>query len=188
MQHQHSIPTPPVSPRIGTHTQDQPDSSLQSTLNLLDNLVSFYQQERLWVHQTRASLVDVYQQQQSPAHCGADDFDQSQFMPSPPPSTAPAEPDGIIIKTESVPDMPISTSIVPSSRWTRRKRGFKMHLDGISSTNRRTSPHHHPSHAHPYPRERILEMFEKMMEARMESCERVNRLVRDANRVELYSR
>jgi hypothetical protein len=33
---------------------------------------------------------------------------------------------------------------------------------------------------------RLLELFGQLMEARMESCHRVNRLVREANRADLY--
>lgn len=152
------------------------ENPLKSTINLLDSLVAFYQHERMWVYRTRAVLEDAF--------------------PTPP----------IIDGTSTYSDPEIAAAMVeqeyddynpsgPSqgreqTRWSRRKKGFKLRIDGIR--NRRviaTQPGGQPQQpARPSSREQILEMFEKMMEARMESCQRVNRLVREANRATLHHR
>ncbi|TFK75781.1 hypothetical protein BDN72DRAFT_831215 [Pluteus cervinus] len=174
------MPTPPCSPD-STRPREHGDPSLQSTIELLDSLVAFYQHERMWVYRTRASLQASAIQDESDS-------------PQSPSSTTSSDTESVVIKSEpglSPPASPVLSSS-PSSRWSRRKRGFKLQLEGKSS-NRRPVPYslkqsHSPSQSASHSRERILEMFEKMMEARMESCERVNRLVRNANRVDLYSR
>lgn len=89
--------------------------------------------------------------------------------------------DAPIVKME--PDAfppPLSRS---STRWTRRKNMMRLKLDGIAQRKRR------PSRAPPTePGAQLLEMFSELMDARMESCQRVQRMVRSANRADLYMR
>jgi hypothetical protein len=71
----------------------------------------------------------------------------------------------------------------------RRKKEFKLRLEGIRS--KRVNPlqfAQEQSVEQLRPHEQILDMFEKMMEARMESCQRVNRLVREASRTNNHDR
>ncbi|KAF5333744.1 hypothetical protein D9611_002388 [Ephemerocybe angulata] len=83
----------------------------------------------------------------------------------------------------------------PNSRWTKRKRGFKLRLDGLQAGKQRRviAPHLDGTSAdlQPMPvpsRDDILSMYEKMMESRMESCQRINKLIHDANRAHLHDR
>ena len=139
------------------------ENPLKSTIHLLDSLVAFYQHERMWVYHTRAKLEEAFP---NPSI-----MDPSTIQSIPASSSPPARND------ETLPN-----ETVPShqSRWTRRKKGFKLRLNGIRFRPRRVISAIPVDHAHP--REQLLEMFEKMMETRMESCQRINKLVRDANR------
>ena len=51
IQEQAALPTPPFSP-----PQTLTDAPADTSVVLLNSLVSFYQQESLWVHRTRAAL------------------------------------------------------------------------------------------------------------------------------------
>jgi hypothetical protein len=100
---------------------------------------------------------------------------------NPSPSTfAVKDEDEVVIKTE-IPVAPTA----PPSRWQRRKHKFKLKLDGLppAARQRRASVYGVSDSGM-----RVLELFEGMMEARMESCQRVNRMVRMANRANLYVR
>lgn len=177
---QASIPTPPFSPKSEEHEMSIADHPLKSTINLLDTLVSFYQHERMWVYRTRAALENAFQD--SPMS------DAEDTLPSPTSDSEPL-PEG---ESENEPsdNTPSSPPAKPNMRWLRRKRGFKLKLEGVgrhrrASTLKSLNMDAQKNILH---REQILEMFEKMMEARMESCQRVNRLVRNANRADLHHR
>jgi len=143
------------------------ENPLKSTINLLDSLVAFYQQERMWVYRTRAMLQEAF-----PNPSSADPTTQSIAASSPRDEQAPSR------------EPPHQT------RWTRRKKGFKLRLDGIRPKRVISAipvdQVRQPEYLHP--REQLLEMFEKMMESRMESCQRINKLVREANRANLHYR
>ncbi|KAI5123440.1 hypothetical protein M0805_006145 [Coniferiporia weirii] len=72
----------------------------------------------------------------------------------------------------------------PSSRWLKRKQSFKLHLGPLSS-KAPTRPRQRPHHNAPEPSAQLLERFSDLLEARMESCVRITRLVRDSNRAML---
>ena len=76
-----------------------------------------------------------------------------------------------------------STSESPTL-WMRRKKSFKLKLEGISmrGTKRRTAIGQETPQT---PGVQLLELFENMMEARMESCERVSRMVREVEMADL---
>lgn len=187
----HSIPTPPFSPNNQQLPPHDADNPLKSTINLLDSLVAFYQHERMWVYRTRAVLEEAFAD--LPAitpSAPKPDTPEDNPLPSPPDSSSSSP------ASSSSPDVPDKDSTDDAacprpaqlpSRWMRRKRGFKLKLEGISKPKR--------SHK-PLPRdqrdqdakEHILQLFEKMMEDRMESCQRVNKLVRNASRAYLNSR
>ncbi|KAF8897665.1 hypothetical protein BD779DRAFT_1667606 [Infundibulicybe gibba] len=191
LSYPHSIPTPPFSPQDDA-TAPVP-SELKSTVALLDSLVSFYQQERMWVYRTRAALEQAFDDLPPvPGTSSAADVSNliaSSSLPSP-----SAEPETRVKEEEEGPDSPPASALTESnSRWLRRKKGFKLRLDGLSPNTKRILTTHVDGANHPrcemaaQPKERILEMFEKIMESRMESCQRVNRLVRNANRAQLHT-
>ncbi|KAF9057688.1 hypothetical protein BJ165DRAFT_1422475 [Panaeolus papilionaceus] len=181
----HSIPTPPFSPQNYRMPDEHTENPLKSTINLLDSLVAFYQHERMWVYRTRAMLEEAFpspefmqptkpsgQEQSIMGHHNGDQHLHVQEM---------------LLEASSM-----NNSQPPATRWMRRKKGFKLRLDGLR-TGRRVITTQSPEeqeqqHDQIQSREQILEMFEKMMESRMESCQRVNKLVREANRATLHDR
>ena len=68
----------------------------------------------------------------------------------------------------------------------QRKQSFKLKLEGIGPHNLHRRQRRMQRDASSETGTRLLELFGQLMEARMESCHRVNRLVREANRVDLY--
>jgi hypothetical protein len=138
------------------------ENPLKSTIHLLDSLVAFYQHERMWVYRTRAMLEEAF-----PNPSVMDPTVTTQSIPASPSPPAP--------HNEPLPSH--------QTRWMRRKKDFKLRLNGIRFRPKRAIPVdqiRQPEYLHP--REQLLETFEKMMESRMESCQRINKLVRDANR------
>ena len=142
------------------------ENPLKSTIHLLDSLVTFYQHERMWVYRTRAMLEEAF-----PNPTVMDPTTQSNLASSSPPA-----------KNDEAPiNEPLPSR---QTRWTRRKKGFKLRLNGIRPKRVVSAiPVDQVRQLeHLHPRDQLLEMFEKMMESRMESCQRINKLVRDANR------
>ncbi|CAL1700550.1 unnamed protein product [Somion occarium] len=164
-----SLPTPPRSPGAV--------EAQHSAVNLLDNLTAFYQQERYWVHHTRAAL--------ELALAKGIDAPPVLELASPQDSslsdTSSCDSDATNTSIKSEPD---SASLIISDRparkslWMRRKAGMKLQLDGIAPTHRRRRPHRAPPSE---PGTRLLEMFSELVDARMESCQRVSRLVRESS-------
>ena len=66
-----------------------------------------------------------------------------------------------------------------ASRWLRRKNQMRLHLSGISTNKRRPRPARAPPTE---PAARLLEMFAELVDARMESCVRMEKLVRESGR------
>jgi hypothetical protein len=164
------LPTPPCSPDRTL----RPSHPIDSTLHLLESLIAFYHQERMWVYRTRASLELVLEAAPSG---GSDTYTSAAE------SDLTTEEDGSTIATPALGG--IKAELTPPSGardtlWMRRKKSFKLKLQGIST---RGKPRHTTSgHEVPLtPGVQILELFENMMQARMESCERVTKLVKDAN-------
>ncbi len=179
-----ALPTPPQSPT----SQD----IAHSAVTLLDSLETFYQQERYWVHHTRAALeLALTKGIDAPAAVDAPSPSSSQGALSPASSTLSDTTlvDAPIVKKEpeTAPSPPLSLSLSrpPSTRWMRRKNNMRLKLDSLSLQSRKRRP----MHASPTePGARLLEMFSELMDARMESCQRVQRMVRSANRADLYMR
>jgi hypothetical protein len=142
------------------------ENPLKSTIHLLDSLVAFYQHERMWVYRTRAILEETFP---NPSVMGI-----NQSIPTS--SSPPAKKD----------EAPINDPLLSrQTRWTSRKKGFsKLRLNGIRPKRvvSAIAVDEVRQREYLHPREQLLEMFEKMMESRMESCQRINKLVRDANR------
>jgi len=129
-------PAPPFSPT----SPNRENGSLQSTINLLDSLVDFYQEERGWVDRVRTNL----------AHVSRDD---------------PAD------DQKTTGSLSSQLSDQQGSRWSYRKNEFGLRLDGLPSKVNECGLQQ---------KEHILELFDKMIETRMESCQRVNELLRRA--------
>ncbi|EMD40688.1 hypothetical protein CERSUDRAFT_111263 [Gelatoporia subvermispora B] len=183
------LPTPPHSPRAL--------EPADSAVFLLDSLTTFYQQERYWIHHTRAALeLALTKGIDAPAitfpSSASSSTSTSSEATSPAsslaslPGSSPECPSSMnsdepVVKTE--PGSPPSVS-TKHTRWLRRKNMMKLKLDGISSQAhaRRRRPHRAPPTE---PGARLLEMFSELVDARMESCQRVSRLVREAGRPDL---
>lgn len=190
------LPSPPLMP-----DNDQ----YLSTVHMLDSLVEFYHQECMWVYRTRAAL-DLACELQQPLAIANVQSELSTSTSTSTPSTelqlhlprlpAPEEepdPPEDDVRVKDEPSSPPPLHMVPASTWQRRKSNFKLDLSGVS-THRKVK--HHAVGGTVARRDgeggdargEILALFERMMESRMESCERVNRLVRRANRAQLHAR
>ncbi|KAG5648940.1 hypothetical protein DXG03_000289 [Asterophora parasitica] len=154
----------------------KPPVDLQSTLTLLDDLVRFYHNEREWIQRTRAAIDDAYQP------------DPSQSLPSPPPTDSDDSSDSSDDKPMCDSDVQSQSSATPqTSQWSQRNKGLKMQLD---ASDKPPKPHVRriASHSDYTRRKQLLEGLDRAMEARLESCHRVSRLVRNANRADLHYR
>src|SRR6267154_2615332 len=95
------LPTPPSSPpRLGP---------VESTISLLENLVAFYHQERMWVYRTRAQLEMSLQERDA----GAAAADEEEME-------------------KEEPDLEEETS--ETTKWMKRKKAFGLKLEGIATT------------------------------------------------------
>lgn len=166
-------PTPPYSPqalpRVPKEAQEDP---LKDTGLLLNSLIDSYQRRRMWVCQFRANL---------------------ESGPSEAPQTlSPASSEDSVYLPDDTSLRSKANDTNTNSRWTRRKRGFKLRLEGLSSKPKRITLTHQSDQPgdsrSPPSREDILSMYEKMMESRMESCQRINKLIHSANRASLHNR
>ncbi|KAG9317439.1 hypothetical protein JVU11DRAFT_1639 [Chiua virens] len=138
------LPTPPSSPpTIGMHP-------VESTISLLESLVAFYHQERMWVYRTRAQFeMGLFQRPpdfQSDGSVSIDteldsDSDGSgQLQSASPPGSG---------KTTG------NSAPSPPTKWLKRKKAFNLKLEGISSnrgipgvTRGGISKHLHPHAPH----------------------------------------
>ncbi|KAI0650688.1 hypothetical protein C8Q79DRAFT_902520 [Trametes meyenii] len=175
------LPTPPQSPSA--------DQVADSTAILLDSLEHFYQQERYWAHHTRAALeLSLTKGIDAPAVADApspSSSTQSALSPSPSAMSDMTAVDAPVVKIETDAALPPPSRSPRSPLWARRKNMMRLKLDGISIHQRKRRPSRAPPTE---PATRLLEMFSELMDARMESCQRVQRLVRSANRDDLYMR
>lgn len=149
-----TMPTSPFSPHKVVGPDNSTKNTLLSTVNVLDSLVAFYQHKRMWVYQSSAALQQAFSLPQSNS----------------------SSVDNRTCQDNTSPHKQYPT------RWTSRKQEFKLRLEGIRS-QRIINTHPIPQSEQLKSREQILSMFENMMETRMESCQRVRRLVQDASRV-----
>ncbi|KAH0839903.1 hypothetical protein J3R83DRAFT_855 [Lanmaoa asiatica] len=127
--HQHPIssllPTPPSSPpTIGMHP-------VESTISLLESLVAFYHQERMWVYRTRAQL------EMGLLHCGPITQSDSSVPVDAELDDDPDSPGQLQAQSASPPDpgkTAENASSSPPTKWLKRKKAFNLRLEGISST------------------------------------------------------
>ncbi|KAF7968896.1 hypothetical protein HWV62_18294 [Athelia sp. TMB] len=156
------------------------------TLNICDSLVSFYHQERMWVYRTRAELELVLEATPSNSNSSSSSDDDSANSSQ----TAESEtPEGsgraLVLRPRGIKQEPEDPPNLNTTLWMRRKKSYKLKLEGISTRptkRRRLSPGGSCEQEEPpTPGVRVLELFENMMQSRMESCERVSRLVKEAH-------
>ncbi|KAL0949408.1 hypothetical protein HGRIS_009470 [Hohenbuehelia grisea] len=185
------MPTPPFSPQVDARMPQNLDPSLKSTANMLDSLVSFYQQERMWVYRTRAQLEE--EEDSDPSDCSnVGQSESSRHALTLPPLSTTSRSD-TIDTTLRGPGRP-STPTQSASRWSRRKKAFKLRLDNLKPQHNRRALLEQSVAMHKAQTDesqssvRILEMYDTMLESRMESCQRINRLIRNANRAYLHHR
>lgn len=178
-----------------THDVDEESSSGQPYItnqNMLDAIVAHYHQSRMWCYRTRASL-ELAADSAVPAP-----GQSSSFVAAPPvaPSSdqsgtpSPGEPGQPPLGLDAKP-LSLAPTRAPaaSTRSLRRKRGFKLKLEGLEATNpafRHASSENSMAVARPRPALsgsiQLLEMYENVLARRMDNCERLSRLVRESNR------
>lgn len=179
VQEHAALPTPPFSP-----PQTLTDAPADTSVVLLNSLVSFYQQESLWVHRTRAALELALTANGRDSITAAA---TAKALSSADSSAGLTEDSDLqSIKAEPTTPPPFLGKVHPKSRWLQRKQSFKLKLEGIGPHNLHRRQRRMQRDATAEAGTRLLELFGQLMEARMESCHRVNRLVREANRVDLY--
>lgn len=182
--------TPPFfssSSNDSNDSNDSTDSNTCSTLtvhslaaiNCLDSLHNFYEHEQAWVYRTRAAMELALVQgpiEVNPTYSS---------MPSSSSSSSenPANNGFTAVKTEANEDDLGATGAATkrhhSTRWHRRKNGMGLRLEGLSPHNnlRRQKQSRGPE-----PGTQLLEQFGELVDARMESCRRITRLVRESSR------
>ncbi|EIW61910.1 uncharacterized protein TRAVEDRAFT_63462 [Trametes versicolor FP-101664 SS1] len=177
------LPTPPHSP-TSPHTQ-------HPAVGLLDSLEQFYQQERYWAHHTRAALeLALTKGIDGPAAADApspSSSTQSALSPASSTMSDATAVDSPVVKMETDATIPPPSRSAAMNRWMRRKNMMRLKLEGVALHQRKRRPTRAPPTE---PATRILEMFSELMDARMESCQRVQRLVQShsASREDLYMR
>lgn len=148
-------------------------------MNLLDNLTAFYQQERYWVHHTRAALeLAISKGIDAPPTMALASPCDSTMSDAPSSCESDASMPTIKSEPESSIVIPDSQSANRKSLWMRRKAGMKLKLENLAPAHRRRRPHRAPTTE---PGTRLLEMFSELVDARMESCQRVSRLLRETS-------
>ena len=180
IQEHPALPTPPFSP-----PQTLTDAPADTSVVLLNSLVSFYQQESLWVHRTRAALELALTANGRDSITAAA---TAKALSSSDDSSAGLTEDSELqsIKAEPTTPPPPTGKAHAKSRWLQRKQCFKRRLEGLGPHSLHRRQRRMQRDASAEAGTRLLELFGQLMEARMESCHRVNRLVREANRVDLY--
>ena len=183
IQEHAALPTPPFSP-----PQTLTDAPADTSVVLLNSLVSFYQQESLWVHRTRAALELALTANGRDSITAAANAKALSSSSSSTDSLGSLTEDSDMqsIKAEPTTPPPSQGKVHPKSRWLQRKQSFKLRLEGIGPHSLHRRQRRVRRDASSEAGTRLLELFGQLMEARMESCHRVNRLVREANRVDLY--
>ncbi|KZT19268.1 hypothetical protein NEOLEDRAFT_1142282 [Neolentinus lepideus HHB14362 ss-1] len=181
-----SLPTPPHSPPI---------DPMCTAIHLLDSLQAFYHRERTWVLHTRAELEEklidgpdaptisdptsIASDAPSSAYSSAESYGSNE---STPPQLITVD----MIKTEPVDSqLPTKDHHTRHSRWMRRKNSYKLKLEGIGHKSRRRFVRSARDRGMSEPGAQLLEMFGDLVDARMESCQRITRLIRSANRADL---
>lgn len=148
---------------------------IDHSINLAESLLAFYHQERMWCYRTRASLELVLEAAPSSVRDSSisSSAESDATTEEGDATLALIRPHGIMKAESNSP-----SNIQANTLWMRRKKSFKLKLEGISTRSRkRQTPQ--GQDAPPTPGVQILETFEALMQARMESCERVSKLMKN---------
>ncbi len=133
----------------------------RSSLTNLDSLVTFYQQERTWARRIRAELREESQE----------DVDKN---PLPPPLPSPAS--SPLLFSPELPQSPQLSVTLP-----KPLRSPSHHIRRKKESQVKTAPWH----ASPSCSLLVLHMYEYITQSRMESCQRMDRLIKNASRAHL---
>jgi len=187
-----SLPTPPHSPTV---------YPIRTAIHLLDSLQAFYHRERTWVLHTRAELEEnligdgdtplLHDSSSMDSPSGSSAYSSSTDASAASESTQPQQMQSIshVVKAEPVDaELPTKDHSRHHSRWARRKNSYQLKLEGIGHKSRRRFVRPARDHAVSEPGAQLLEMFGDLVDARMESCQRITRLIRSANRADISLR
>lgn len=149
-QHQHGmasalLPTPPSSPAaVALHP-------IENTLSLLESLVAFYHQERMWVYRTRAQLemdmmqrIEVANNMDPTAVTDTEGDSVRSGSISPSQSTSRSSPPTVDGQTAPNKTSLEGTSPSPPTKWLKRKKAFNLRLEGISTNRGINKPRPYP--------------------------------------------
>jgi hypothetical protein len=173
-----------------THHQTV-DLPLTTTITLLESLIAFYHQESMWVVRTRAQYEMPHQfgiESTAAANVASMIQDESSSGEESSGDALQKQEDG----AEVIGGLARNNRSrqLGKSKWNRRKPGLTLHLGGIatikpSSMAPSKAPLTRLARSRPL---EMLDMFDRMVQLKMESCERVARMVRTANRADLWVR
>ncbi|KAG6854850.1 hypothetical protein C0991_012040 [Blastosporella zonata] len=169
------MPTPPFS--LAPEEFPHSDGSLPSALHLLEALDDFYRNQRTWIEQARAALDRAFEESE---------VVQTEQLSLPSPPTSESDGSGSStgnLDIASDDEHPPSSSSRPDATWARKKKGLQLALD--IQSNR--SPSHKrvrriTSRKDLEQRKQMLNMMDEVVQARMDSCKFVHRMVRNANK------
>ncbi|KAG6869308.1 hypothetical protein C0993_000061 [Termitomyces sp. T159_Od127] len=168
--------TPYYSPTLSftpIHAQlPHSDGSLHSTLRLLDALDEFYRSQRVWIEQTRVALDYAFDQSEA--------IQPKSPLPSPPISESDQSN-----RSDDPGDEQHATQ--PSPDWARRKKGLQLTLDIRNDPRLHKRIRRITSRKDLDQRKRMLNMLDEIIQARMESCRSIHRMVKNTNRMEVWS-
>ncbi|KAI0732768.1 hypothetical protein BC629DRAFT_1718173 [Irpex lacteus] len=163
-----ALPTPPHSP---TETAMVPKAHV--AVSMLDHLRTFYQQEQYWMAIAKGIDGDALlypptsddQSMPSPASS------TSTLCDSPPHKTVMVKPDPDAENSHLYLVSPTADeeSAARASRWAHRKNKMRLLKEVASAQGARLKPG-----------ARLLEMFSELVDARMESCQRITRMVQES--------
>ncbi|KAI9070135.1 hypothetical protein FKP32DRAFT_1553199, partial [Trametes sanguinea] len=151
---------------------------------ILESLEQFYQQQRYWVDHARLVLdlavdkgMDVPLANDGSSSASASE--QFAIFPRVPPPSTHLDTTNVGVSTLETEDDTVCTpQFYPkATRWTRRKNRLRLKLDGISVNHSERRPlRAHPTNSEPATH--LLKTFSALLDARRESCQGLQRLVR----------
>ncbi|KAF7797991.1 hypothetical protein EIP86_009198 [Pleurotus ostreatoroseus] len=158
----------------------------QPTTSMLKSLITFYQEEQYWVHRTRTTLKrpSIDNIFLTPPLDTSPDLTHpsSPLIPSRPPTSL-----SVSLRHDTIADdgssAPMALDVeltmdgegtAQASSWVRRQNRMRLKADGVTPKRKHRKA---LAASPPQPSVRMLDMFSDLMDARMESCQRVSRLV-----------
>lgn len=173
---------------------------------MLDSLVLYYQQQQMWACAARAAVRDVLEDEEQDQQ-DDDDEQPSSSSPSYPSSPVESSPEvesvsPVPVKEESAspvmmerPPLARRRSSTSSDAALRKKMALRARMEGRSLPHRPRSPKQdivrrvrklrEMRFLWAQPRVDMLELYRTLAETRMNSCRRLERLVRHARHPEI---